>query len=255
MNENEIPELELPDKNLNISGVMITLCNELIQKINEQLNISFTCDASLDEIVSAFTTNEKIEYDDQCYEKYQVVKEFEMKIDNMNTTIYHIALEQIPEEEPEVPMTEDQQFAITYAVMMMGDEDALEHRSLFENYEDIEEGAEIVEGLRLNYKGGLWKCNKTHNKNSTSWYPGAEATLFEQLDKDEHAGTEDDPIPVPESVTTSGFTYIYGKYYLEGEDIYLCKRGNVPNPEEMYGEEIKLNYAPSNLIGQYFEKV
>ena len=52
-------------------------------------------------------------------------------------------------------------------------------------------------------------------------------TLFEQLDKDDHEGTLEDPIPVPESVTTSGFTYIYGKYYSWQDKLYLCKRGGV----------------------------
>lgn len=65
----------------------------------------------------------------------------------------------------------------------------------------------------------------------------------------------EDPIPVPDSVTTSGFTYVYGKYYEENGIAYICKRGGVENPEEMYGQEETLYYAPSALIGQYFEQV
>ena len=100
----------------------------------------------------------------------------------------------------------------------------------------------------------LWKCAKGHNKNTDYW-PGKDPTLFEELDKDEHAGTLEDPIPVPDSVTVSGFTYIYGKYYIWQDVKYLCKRGGVANPEELYGQEIKLNYTPDALIGQYFEIV
>lgn len=60
------------------------------------------------------------------------------------------------------------------------------------------------------------------------------------------------PIPVPDSVTTSGYEYEYGKYYQEGETVYLCRRSGVENPEEMYGQKITLYFAPSALIGKYF---
>lgn len=244
------PVIEEPDKNLNISGIEITLCNELIQLVNETLNVTFTCKSGMDEIVAAFSENEVIEYDDQRYEKYQVVTGFSMNVDNMGVVIYKIELEKLSEPEPEPEITEDQEFAIAYAVAYMSDTDALDHRSLFGNYEDIEEGAEIVQGTRLNFNGGLWKCKKTHNKNSETWFPGNEPTLFEQLDKDGHAGTKEDPIPVPDSVTTSGFTYIVGKYYLDGEDLYLCKREGMED-----GQECELFYRPSQVINQYFVKV
>ena len=149
---------------------------------------------------------------------------------------------------------EELSVAITYASANIPDELALECKSIFDNWEDLAEGTEIKQGKRLNYNGGLWKCARTHNKQS-DWYPGAEGTLFEQLDAEEHAGTQEDPIPVPDSVTTSGFTYVYGKYYQEDSDIYLCQRGSVEDPESMYGQEVKLNYAPSALIGHYFVKV
>ena len=139
---------------------------------------------------------------------------------------------------------EELSVAITYASENIPDELAIECKSIFDNWEDLAEGTEIKQGKRLNYNGGLWKCAKTHNKQS-DWYPGAE----------EHAGTQEDPIPVPDSVTTSGFTYVYGKYYQEDSDIYLCQRGSVEDPESMYGQEVKLNYAPSALIGHYFVKI
>lgn len=48
---------------------------------------------------------------------------------------------------------------------------------------------------------------------------------------------------------------LYGKYYVEDEVIYICKRGGVENPEEIYGQKVTLQYLPSALIGQYFEVV
>ena len=70
-----------------------------------------------------------------------------------------------------------------------------------------------------------------------------------------NARTLEGPIPVPDSVTTSEFTYVYGKHYIEDGIIYFCKRAGVENPEEMYGQEETLYYGPSALIGQYFEQV
>lgn len=131
----------------------------------------------------------------------------------------------------------------------MLDEQAIEVPLMFTSWNDYADGFEFTENKdRVEYNGGLWKCKKTHKKQA-SWYPGADPTLFVQLDKDEHKGTQEDPIPVPSSVTTSGFEYTVGKYYLEGEDIYLCKRQGMED-----GETIQLYFAPSSLIGQYFEK-
>lgn len=132
----------------------------------------------------------------------------------------------------------------------LSDELAVEIPLMYTSWNDYEDGFEFTENKdRVEYNGKLWKCKKTHQK-QVSWYPGADPTLFIQLDKDEHKGTLEDPIPVPDSVSTSGFEYIVGKYYLEGEDKYLCKRDGMED-----GETIELFFMPSNLIGQYFEKV
>lgn len=246
----EMPVYEEPSRDILIGELPIFLCNELIQQINEQLVVTFMCDFGMDAIVEAFRACTSFSYADTTYEGYTIVKAFNMRIGDDEKTVYQITLEKLPED----PFTDDQEFALKYAVDNMPDEDALEHKSLFANWEDIEDGVWIPEGERLNFDDKLWKCAKGHNKNTDYW-PGKDPTLFEQLDKDEHEGTIDDPIPVPESVTTSGFTYIYGKYYSWNGATYLCKRGSVPNPEEMYGQEVKLTYAPDALIGHYFVTV
>lgn len=134
------------------------------------------------------------------------------------------------------------------------DEEAKDIPLCFDSWSTFAEGYSFTEGQRVEHEGGLWKCKKAHNKQA-SWYPGAEPTLWEQLDKENHDGTELDPIPVPDSVTTSGFTYIYGKYYLENGLTYLCKRGGIPDEqaEAMYGQSETLYFAPSALVGTYFE--
>lgn len=135
------------------------------------------------------------------------------------------------------------------------DEQAKDIPYCYTPWNDYADGYEFTENKeRVEYNGGLWKCKKTHKKQS-SWYPGAEPTLWEQLDKENHDGTELDPIQVPDSVTTSGFTYIYGKYYIENGVTYLCKRGGIPDEqaEAMYGQSETLYFAPSALVGTYFE--
>ena len=140
------------------------------------------------------------------------------------------------------------QTAITY----LTDEQAITVKDLYKDWErDIigySYSTENPEDLRRQYKGKLWKLQKNHNKQE-DWYPGADPTLWVEI-VEGHDGTIEDPIPVPDSVTTSGFEYEYGKYYLDDEDIYLAKREGKSD-----GEVEKLYFKPSALIGQYFEKV
>lgn len=129
------------------------------------------------------------------------------------------------------------------------DEEAVNIPLCFDSWESDQIGFLYKEGMRREHKAGLWKCKKGHKKQE-SWYPGADPTLWEELDKEEHEGTLEDPIPVPESVNVSGFTYIVGKYYVENDVKYLCKRDGM---EE--GEETTLYYKPSELVDIYFVKV
>lgn len=148
-----------------------------------------------------------------------------------------------------------QEEEIKMAVSYLSDEKVLTVKSLVPDWKSDPVGYEYSMDnpldLRRNHNNGLWKLKKNHAK-QLGWYPGADPTLWEQIVED-HEGTLEDPIPVPDSVTTSGFTYVYGKYYVEGENIYLCKRGGVENPEEMYGQEETLYYGPAAMVGQYFE--
>ena len=143
-----------------------------------------------------------------------------------------------------------QRKSVETAISYLSDELALTVKDLYANWETDPVGYEYSMDnpldLRRNYKSGLWKLKKSHEKQA-DWYPGADPTLWEQIIEG-HAGTLEDPIPVPDSVTTSGFTYVYGKYYKEGEEIYLAKREGKND-----GEEETLYFAPSSLVGQYFE--
>ena len=159
--------------------------------------------------------------------------------------------------ESEKSAIEEQQDSIDTAVSYLTDQQALTVKGLCKKWEDDPDGyhysLDNPEDLRRQHADGLWKLQKDHDKQA-SWYPGADPTLWVQI-VEGHAGTLEDPIPVPDSVTTSGFEYIYGKYYNEGSAVYLCQRQGVENPEEMYGQTEKLYFMPSALIGQYFVEV
>ena len=75
-----------------------------------------------------------------------------------------------------------------------------------------------------------------------SWNPVDASSIWTAIDI-EHEGTIGDPIPA-----VAGMEYIYGKYYIEGKIVYICKRIG-----EAEGGTIVLHYLPSQLVGQYFE--
>lgn len=135
------------------------------------------------------------------------------------------------------------------------DAQAVEVKGLYADWEDDPDGyaydVQNQKDKRRNFGGLLWNLNKNHQKQKDR-FPGAEPTLWTQL-VEGYEGSYSDPIPVPDSVNVSGFEYEYGKYYIENELVYLCKRGGVLNPESMYGQKEKLYFKPSALIGQYFE--
>ena len=77
-----------------------------------------------------------------------------------------------------------------------------------------------------------------------SWNPVDASSIWTAIDVT-HAGTIDDPIPA-----VAGMEYVYGKYYIEGKTVYICKRTG-----EAEGGTIVLQFLPSQLVGQYFEVV
>lgn len=95
----------------------------------------------------------------------------------------------------------------------------------------------------------LYKCLQEH-MSQENWAPGIAPSIWVAVDTGEHAGTQEDPIPAPDTVTTAGMEYEYGKYYQEGDTVYLMDRTGMNT-----GESVKLYFAPSALLGQYFSAV
>ena len=92
----------------------------------------------------------------------------------------------------------------------------------------------------------LYKCLQEHTSQE-SWAPGIAPSIWVAVETGEHAGTQEDPIPVPDTVTTAGMEYECGKYYSEGGTVYLMDRQGMDE-----GDKVTLYFPPSALIGQYF---
>lgn len=121
------------------------------------------------------------------------------------------------------------QDSIDIALTYLTDQQALTVKGLCKKWDDDPDGyhysVDNPADQRRQFGDGLWKLQKDHDKQA-SWYPGADPTLWVQI-VEGHSGTLEDPIPVPDSVTTSGFEYIYGNYYSDGGIVYLCQRQGV----------------------------
>ena len=104
-------------------------------------------------------------------------------------------------------------------------------------------GLAVEVGQRYQYGDRLYKVVQAHTTQA-NWTPDVTPALWTVIDVT-HAGTIDDPIPA-----VAGMEYVYGKYYIEGETVYICKRIG-----EAEGGTIVLQFLPSALVGQYFEVV
>lgn len=104
-------------------------------------------------------------------------------------------------------------------------------------------GITVAVNDRYQYQGKLYKAIQAHTTQD-DWTPDITPSLWTVLEV-EHSGTIDDPMPA-----SRGMEYEYGKYYSEGDNIYLCERTG-----EAAGGKIVLQYLPSELIGQYFTAV
>ena len=104
-------------------------------------------------------------------------------------------------------------------------------------------GIAVEVGQRYQYGDRLYKVGQAHTTQA-DWTPDATPALWTVIDV-VHAGTIEDPIPA-----VAGMEYEYGKYYIEGDTVYICQRTG-----ETSGGKITLYYLPSQLVGQYFEVV
>lgn len=105
-------------------------------------------------------------------------------------------------------------------------------------------------GYRFQHDGKLYETVQPEFTFREQWVPGTDGTasIYSRVEW-QHAGTEDDPIPVPDTVPPESFTYIIGKVYDEAGTLYLFKYGDEPE-----GTEHSLVYKPSQ-VPAYFTKI
>ena len=171
-----------------------------------------------------------------------------------NKVLVSFGIRKMTEEEKKMEEMEQQQEAqsenITLAISYLSDEEALTVKNLYPSFDELVEGAYTAKEQGFRFRDGedLYKTAQDNVTFQEQYRPreGTES-LYTHIDEG-HAGTVEDPIPA-----VTNMEYEYGKYYIENNVIYICKRGGVANPEEMYGQKITLQYLPSQLVGQYFE--
>lgn len=135
----------------------------------------------------------------------------------------------------------------------VSDQVALKSKDLYRRWEDLcsynnGEGYTAEKpGFRFCYGDDLYKTVQPDQHFEPQWVPGqGTSAIYIRIDE-EHAGTMEDPIPVPEDVSTNAFVYVTGKYYKQGDKLYRCERDGDED-----GKEYSLTYPPSALVGQYF---
>lgn len=124
--------------------------------------------------------------------------------------------------------------AVKVAREVSDDQEALQMKSLYKQF-DKQIGRALEVGEYIQYGDKLYRVLQSHTCQA-EWTPDIAASLFVVIDV-EHKGTMEDPIPA-----NVNMEYFNGKYYVEGEKIYLCTRDS----------GIALQFLPSQLVGQYF---
>ena len=129
----------------------------------------------------------------------------------------------------------------------ISDKQAVVFKSMYPQWEDVV-GQTVKKGFKFQYEDTLYKTIQESMTIQEQWIPGqGTSAIYSQIVEESDSGTKDNPIPVPEDVTSNSFTYVIGKYYIEDGVIYKCQRMGDED-----GKEYSFPYKPSQLLNQYF---
>lgn len=101
------------------------------------------------------------------------------------------------------------------------------------------DSVEVKQGERYQCDNLLWEAIKDHTTQA-NWKPSLQTASLWKVVDEEHAGTQEDPIPY-----NPPMEIFEGKYYIQNEVIYKCTRNS----------DIPLSHDLSALVGTYVELV
>lgn len=129
----------------------------------------------------------------------------------------------------------------------LSDDQAYEVRYLYDRWKPKKD---YVVGDRKMYGDDLYKCKQDHtSEDGPNRTPDYIPALWDLIaPEDPTLGTKDNPIIIPEPF--SSMEYVKGKYYKEGEVLYLMNRDGMED-----GDKVSLTYKPSQLVDHYFKIV
>lgn len=166
---------------------------------------------------------QKLVFDEEKYSKIAAEKKKEQDIKDGNALLEQLATKSVLDN-----ATDTEAYAMRYL------------------YDPWEKDKAYKTGDRKRYGDNLYKCRQDHT--SQEQYTPDLAPALWDIVGDDSRGSKDNPVIVPEEV--SSMEYVKGKYYLEGDTLYLMNRQGMED-----GETVSLAYKPSQLVGQYFEVV
>ena len=199
----------IPDNDLTINGLDITLTRECVQLINDELNLTFTCNASIQDIYDAFKQGiDELTYADTKYSKYETLRSLMMQYDNIGQQIWSVALKKthlIIENEDETA------YALEQAKQLLDDDAAMQCVSIFDEWRiDVDYKA----GDRLRYMNKLYKVLQNHHS-QIDWTPDKAVSLFVDIADPADPWPEwvrptmaEDAYPMGAQVTHNGKKYI-----------------------------------------------
>lgn len=125
----------------------------------------------------------------------------------------------------------------------LSDQDAIQAKILYDEWADLCKESYVAQeiGFKFVHKKQLYKTAQASFRFQSQWEPGSQGTesIYTLIDE-EHAGTQEDPIPYKKNMELFN-----GKYYTQNDVLYLCIRDS----------GIPMQYDLANLISGGFVQV